>query len=82
MKIIGRHRDRVGICITESYDEKKEGDSYRRFTATIRGWRNWKLYEGYMFEGIFEKVVEKAIEIRDLIDSNDPDIFNYEGYFL
>ncbi|MEW6613976.1 MAG: hypothetical protein AB1401_00670 [Thermodesulfobacteriota bacterium] len=85
MKIIGRHKCVAGATITESYDEKREGYKdilYRRFTATIRGWQNWKLFEGYIEEDTFEKVVNKAIEIRVRIDSGDETVFEHKGFWL
>ncbi|GAH70952.1 unnamed protein product, partial [marine sediment metagenome] len=42
-KILARHRWVVGATITESLVD--EDRNIRRFTATIRGWRNFKIYE-------------------------------------
>ena len=44
-KIIARHKWVMGATITESYLDDP-AVNLRRFTATIRGWRNWKMYEG------------------------------------
>ena len=43
-KILARHKWTYGATITESV-EREEG-KIRRFTATIRGFQNWLLYEG------------------------------------
>ena len=77
-KIVGRHKWVSGAIITESYDNSKErlGYSYRRFTATIRGWRNFLIYEGDLTEGVTKKVRKRVIEIRDRIDKGDESIFH------
>lgn len=41
MRIIARHKNIKGCTITESV----EGE-VRRFTATVLGWQNFKIYEG------------------------------------
>mgnify|MGYP001565713793 FL=1 len=76
-KIIARHNCRVGCTIIESTNE----DSLR-FTATIRGFRKWKIYKGKDYCGLIKEVVEKVEEIREKIDSNDEAIFCQKGYFL
>ena len=77
-KIVGRHNWVSGAVITESYDDSKErlDYTYRRFTATIRGWRNFLIYEGELKEGVTTKVRKRVIEIRDRIDKGDESVFN------
>ncbi len=77
-KVIGRHKWVSGATITESYDESKErlGYSYRRFTATVRGWRNFLIYEGKMKGGETKQVVKRVKEIRDRIDRGDESVFH------
>lgn len=77
-KIIGRHKWVSGATITESYDVAKErlGYSYRRFTATIRGWRNFLIYEGRLKVGVGKLVIKRVKEIRDRIDSGDESVFH------
>ncbi len=85
MKILARHKWVLGAVITESVDEKREGYkniSYRRFTATIRGFRNWKIYEGYITEHTAYRVKKMVEKIRDYIDKGDESIFKHKGYFL
>lgn len=85
MKILARHKWVSGAVITESVDEKKEGYkdvSYRRFTATIRGYRNWKIWEGYLRKAITEDVIKEVTRIRDEIDKGNEEIFKVKGYFL
>ena len=85
MKIIARHKWVLGATITESYDEKKEGYkgvSYRRFTATIRGYQNWKIREGYLRDGIVKEVIQMVAWIRDEIDKGNKEIFKRKGYFI
>ncbi|MCK4244942.1 MAG: hypothetical protein KAX20_04890, partial [Candidatus Omnitrophica bacterium] len=60
--------------ITESHNEKKSEDrpcgAYRRFTTTIRGWTNFKIYEGFC-DNDLNKVIEKVKDLRDRIDAGD-----------
>lgn len=72
-KILARHKDWVAGCtITESYNI--HDDSLRRFTATIRGWRGFLIYEGKVTIGGVA-IQEKVREIRDKIDSGDEQVF-------
>ena len=77
MKIIARHKWLVGVLITESSDIAKstESQAYRRFTATIRGWRNWRLFEGLIDGNTVQAVIDKAKSIRDRIDAGDETVF-------
>ncbi len=85
MKILARHKWVAGTVITESVDEKREGYknvSFRRFTATIEGFRNWKIYEGYLAEDTPRKVEGMVKHIQDCIKRGDETIFKHKGYFL
>ena len=62
----------AGAKITESI-EREVGD-VRRFTATIRGWQNWVIYEGE--NGDPSSIIAKVKGIRDRIDSGDETVFN------
>jgi len=75
MRILARHHWVDGATITESIS--KDGD-VRRFTATIRGFRNWRIYEGP--DPKAPKIIEKIREIRDRIDSGDESVFQKAGY--
>ncbi len=66
MRILARHCWVDGATITESIS--KEG-KVRRFTATIRGFRNWRIYQGP--DPKVPKNIEKIREIRDRIDSGN-----------
>lgn len=72
MKVIARHKWVSGAVITESYDENNE--KLRRFTATIEGFRNWKLYEGQVPAPV-NKIVDKVQQIRDRIREGDQTVF-------
>ena len=75
MKILARHKWVAGATITESM--KESDDLYRKFTATIRGFRNWKIAEGYIDGSNIEKlVVKKVKDIRDRIDGGDESVFD------
>jgi hypothetical protein len=74
-KIIGRHKWVSGATITESTTD----DGLRRYTATIRGWNNWKIAEEYtagkdMAERT-TRIITRVKEIRDRIDAGDQSIF-------
>ena len=75
MRILARHKRVDGATITESVSED---GTIRRYTATIRGWRAWKIYEGRDWN--LRDVIAKAREIRDRIDSGDESVFQREGY--
>lgn len=77
MKIIARHKDWVaGATITESDDENYNGKfAYRRYTATIRGFRNFKIYEGEIKENMVDIVKYKVKKIMNRIDNNDETVF-------
>lgn len=64
-KIIGRHRWIVGAVISESVNDD---DSARRYTATVRGYRNWKIFEGELFPGYVQLIFRVVCAIRDRID--------------
>ncbi len=78
MKILARHKWLVGCLITESYDNAKDTETqcYRRFTATIRGWRNWLIFDGLVTENTTQFVIDKVNSIRNRIDDGDESVFN------
>lgn len=75
MRILARHHWIDGAIITESVSE--DGRT-RRFTATIRGFRNWRIYEGNDWNA--RKIIDKVREIRGRIDANDKAVFKRGGY--
>jgi hypothetical protein len=83
IKVLARHKWVHGATITESEDTTKDGEiAWRRFTATIRGWRGWKIYEGFCREGIGEEVRRCVEEIKTKIDAGEETVFHHKGYFL
>lgn len=78
-KILARHKWVAGAVITESCNEK----GYRRFTATIRGWRNWKIWQGETagkdMKERTDEVIRRVVEIREKIDNGDKTVFNQKG---
>ena len=73
-RIVARHKPMDGVMISESVRD----DNARRFVATIRGWRNWLLYDGRPNLPIpLDLILQKAREIRDRIDSNDESVFQH-----
>ncbi len=77
MKILARHKWLVGCTITESSDNSKDTTKqcYRRFTATIRGWRNWLIFEGLVTPETTKFVIDKVQSIRNRIDDGDESVF-------
>ncbi len=77
MKVLARHKWLIGCTITESNDENRSTatQAYRRFTATIRGWRNWLIYEGFVTKNTTQLVIDKVKSIRDRIDKGDESVF-------
>jgi len=71
-KRLAVHHWVAGAKITESI-EREFGD-VRRFTATIRGWQNWVIYEGKNSDP--SSIIAIVKEIRDRIDSGDETVFN------
>jgi len=77
-QILARHKWIADATITESRNITKSNidKAYRRFTATIRGWRNFRIYEGYLKSDTAQNVMDKVREIRDRIDQGDESVFN------
>lgn len=84
-KIIARHHNWVkGAVITELLDETSPcGASVRRFVATIRGYRNWRIWRGSTLELDCESVVRvvtaRVYAIRERIDRGDETVFREPG---
>lgn len=80
-KVLQRNRKWVDGCtITESVkpDWNENGQSFRRFTATIRGFQNFKIWEGYIDRPCHEivaEVISLVTAVRDRIDSGDESDF-------
>ncbi len=73
--ICARHKWVAGVTITESYNT--DDDRVRRFTATIRGYRNWKLGE-YRCPVDVKAIIASVRTIRDRIDNGDESVFDEE----
>lgn len=72
--VIGRHHDwTYGATITESYNPNDEAE--RRFTATIRGYGNWKIMQGHNTGDTLNRIISKVEAIRLRIDANDEAVF-------
>ena len=77
-RILARHKWVGGAVITESVKVDSD-DSYRRFTATIRGFRNWRIWSGPVRKVVIGDIGSRVIAIRDRIDANDESIFSEPG---
>lgn len=80
-KVLQRNTNKwvQGCTITESVREHDGSDTtYRRFTATIRGWRGFKIWEGAIdrpAHEILAEVIGMVTAVRDRIDSGDESDF-------
>ena len=67
-RVLARHRWVSGCTITESISDC---DRYRRFTATIDGWRGFEIYCGALYEAdhkdIIRRIIAKVKEIQENI---------------
>lgn len=71
--VIARHNWLSECTITESYS--KSDDTIRRFTATIKGWNNFKIYQGHVSRNTVQKIIDQVRYIRDRIEKEDESIF-------
>ena len=65
--ILAHHKWIVGATITESVNDS---DAVRRYTATIRGYRNWRIFEGVAGPGHLALIIHIVRAIRDQIDAD------------
>jgi len=81
-KVIQRNKRWVsGATVTESCKDVN-GQPIRRFTATIRGFQNWKIYEGPIIDDLAIMIIEVVREIRNRIDRNDETVFEQANEYL
>ncbi len=86
-KVLARHQRWVaGATITESvFANALPGQSVneRRFTATIRGYRNWRIWQGNVAflgnDATVRLVQKKVADLRDRIDAGDESVFSERG---
>ncbi len=73
--VLARHKWVYGAVITECCNAES---TLKRFTATIRGFRNWRLWEGRYgdAQAIVEDIQSKVRSIRDRIDKDDESVFD------
>ena len=71
-RLLARHKWVAGAAISEYYNETTEE---RRFTATIRGYGNWCLYQGPATSATTPYVICRTRNIRDRIDDKDQTVF-------
>ncbi len=85
-RVLARHKWVSGATITESVCRDsatdENGVSIRRFTATIRGFRNWKIYEGPAGNDIVGFIINLVTGIRDKIDEGDIEVFDQPNKFV
>ncbi|MEA3350953.1 MAG: hypothetical protein U9Q82_10055 [Chloroflexota bacterium] len=70
--VIARHKWVAGANISESIGSTPY---IRRFTATIRGYQNWRIYQGVMRTNTVDYVFNTVRTIRNRIDAEDDDVF-------
>lgn len=76
-KILARHKWVKDCTITESVNLWREDAevSYRRFTATIKGWRNFRIYDGQMTDTVVRAVIKRVERIKERIENGDDNVF-------
>ena len=67
-KVIARHKWLCDCTITESISECER---YRKFTATILGWRGFEIYCGILQDGLTKRIIAKVKEIREDIETGN-----------
>jgi hypothetical protein len=75
VKILAKHKDWViGATISES---QSDDGKTRRFVATIRGYQNWKIWEGPALktQENAKRIQRAVLEILNRIDANDESVF-------
>ena len=80
--VIARHKRVDGAVITEStLPDDSRGRAVGRFTATVRGWRGFKICEGPL-RGYTttDQVVKTVTAIRDRIDGQDESVFTDKAF--
>ena len=65
-RILARHRWIIGALITESVNS--DSTAYR-YTATVRGYRNWRIFEGTGGSDYLTLIIRVVRAIRDQIDA-------------
>ena len=77
-KVLARHKWVEGATISESVAEAPIDEiPTRRFVATIRGFQNWRLYQGNKCN--VQTIIRRVHEIRDRIDAKDEAVFTEKG---
>jgi hypothetical protein len=71
-RLLARHTRWVaGATISEFANDENS----RRFTATIRGWQKWLIWEGSEVPVPVEAIRAKVREIMSRIDAGDESVF-------
>ena len=81
-EILARHKDWVSKCtITES--QNSEGTK-RRFTATILGWTNFKIWEGEtkLTQSVASKVQSTVYDLKQRLERGDKTVLDITGFIL
>ena len=76
----------AGCIVTESVDLTYAGPgTHRRYTATIRGFKNFRIWIGYFgkeqsipnSKPVVEQVIETVRALRDRVDAGDETAFDH-----
>jgi len=80
-KVIARHNWVAGATIAESV--WLDDPSVRRFAATIRGYGNWRIWQGNVATtgnaAVTAAVIQRVQEIRTRLDAGDASVFTEPG---
>jgi len=75
-KVLGRHKWVAGAVITESV--RVDDDQERRFTATILGYCNWRIWQGQITDNwphVLATIMAKVVAIRVRVAACDDSVF-------
>ena len=71
-RVIARHKWVSDCTITELVSDC---DRYRKFVATISGWRGFELYCGVPYPELVQEIIKKVKEIRERIKIDDKSFY-------
>ena len=78
-RVIARHDWVSGAIITESVSV--DDDQVRRFTATIHGYQNWRIWKGKVgsdWPHVLATIMSAVVGIRERIVACDNTVFDEE----
>ena len=75
-RLVAKHKWVTGASIWESCPVGDSAEPVRSFTATVRGFRNWKIYRGKVTPAMLAYVIERVTDIRERIDGDEDSVWS------